>query len=364
MSSLFEPIRLRDLVVPNRVFLAPMCQYQCEARDGVPNDWHLMHYGARAAGGFGLIIAEATGVVPEGRITPHCCGLWNDEQTAAWKRVVDFCHAQGAKVAIQLQHAGRKASVHRNFDPARFGSVSPEEGGWETVAPSAIPYPGLATPREASRAEISQVVDAFADAARRANEAGFDAVEIHAAHGYLLFQFLSPLSNRRTDEYGGDLTGRARLLLEVTDAVRAAWPDEKPLLVRISATEWVDGGFDVADATTVVRMLAERGVDMIDVSSGGNVPAKIPASPGYQVPLAASVREVGVPVITAGLITDPEQAQQILDAGQADAIGLARVALREPSWPQRAASVLGADSQARYPASYVRGRWPVGEPAD
>ncbi len=363
MSSLFESLRLRELTVPNRIFLAPMCQYQCENQDGVPGDWHLMHYGARAAGGFGLIIAEATGVVPDGRITPQCCGLWNDDQTAAWARIVNFCHTQGAKMAIQLQHAGRKASVYRDFDPSKFGSVPLSDGGWPTVAPSAIPYPGLATPSEATEADLADVVDAFTAAARRADAAGFDAVEIHAAHGYLLFQFLSPLSNKRTDGYGGDLDGRARLLLEVTDAVRAAWPAHKPVLVRISATEWTEGGFTVDDATEVARKLAQHGVDMIDVSSGGNLPAKIPAGPGYQVPLAAAVRSAGLPVIAAGLITDPGQAQSILDAGNADAIGLARVALREPAWPQRAAAELDADAQARYPASYRRGRWPTGEPA-
>jgi 2,4-dienoyl-CoA reductase-like NADH-dependent reductase (Old Yellow Enzyme family) len=362
MPSLFDPLQLRDVTIPNRIFLAPMCQYQCTGLDGVPTDWHLMHYGARAAGGFGLLIAEATGVCAEGRITPWCCGLWNDEQVTAWRRVVSFCHQQGAKMAVQLQHAGRKASVYRDFEPDQSGTVPVSAGGWETIAPSSIPFPGLAAPREATPADIAAVIADFAAAARRADAAGFDAVELHAAHGYLLFQFLSPLTNQRTDEYGGDLAGRSRLLLEVSDAVRAAFPANKPLLVRISASEWTHGGFTVEEATQVAAMLADHGVDLIDVSSGGNVLAKIPAAPGYQVPLAAAVRSAGLPVSAVGLITDPAQAQAILDAGDADVISVARVALREPSWPQRAAAELEADAGARYPKSYLRGRWPAVEP--
>ena len=362
MVSLFDPLTLRGLTIPNRIFLAPMCQYQCEQKDGVPRDWHLVHLGARATGGFGLIIAEATGVVPEGRITPQCPGLWNEEQQKAWKHIVDFCHTYGAKMAIQLAHAGRKASTYRGFEAHQSGSVPLEDGGWETIAPSAVAFPGLATPREATAEDIAHVVEAFAAAARRADAAGFDAVELHAAHGYLLFEFLSPLSNHRTDGYGGDLAGRSRLLLEVTDAVRAAWPAEKPLLVRISATEWTDGGFTVEEATEVARMLGAHGVDLIDVSSGGNVVARIPAGPGYQVKLARAVRAAGLPVSAVGLITEPAQAQAILDEGSADVISLARVALREPSWPLRAAAELDADAMARYPDSYQRGRWPAIEP--
>jgi len=362
MVSLFDPLTLRGLTIPNRIFLAPMCQYQCEQKDGVPRDWHLVHLGARATGGFGLIIAEATGVVPEGRITPQCPGLWNSEQQEAWRHIVDFCHTYGATMAIQLAHAGRKASTYRGFEAHQSGSVPLEDGGWETIAPSAVAFPGLATPREATAEDIAHVVEAFAAAARRADAAGFDAVELHAAHGYLLFEFLSPLSNHRTDGYGGDLAGRSRLLLEVTDAVREVWPEEKPLLVRISATEWTDGGFTVEEATEVARLLGEHGVDLIDVSSGGNVVAKIPAAPGYQVKLARAVRTAGLPVSAVGLITEPGQAQAILDEGSADAISLARVALREPSWPLRAAAELDADAMARYPDSYQRGRWPAIEP--
>ena len=363
MVSLFDPLILRGLTIPNRIFLAPMCQYQCEQRDGVPRDWHLVHLGARAAGGFGLVIAEASGVLPEGRITPQCPGLWNEEQQDAWKHIVDFCHGQGAKMAIQLQHAGRKGSTYREFrEHGKSGSIALADGGWETIGPSAVPFPGLATPREATAADLAAVVAAFAAAAVRAEAAGFDAVELHAAHGYLLFQVLSPLSNHRTDCYGGDLAGRSRLLLEVTDAVRAVWPEEKPLLVRISATEWTEGGFTVEEAEEVSELLAEHGVDLIDVSSGGNVVARIPSGPGYQVKLARAVRAAGVPVSAVGLITEPAQAQAILDEGSADVISLARVALREPSWPQRAAAELDADAMARYPDSYLRGRWPAIEP--
>lgn len=362
MSSLFDPLKLRGLTIPNRLFLAPMCQYQCENRDGVPGVWHLVHYGARAAGGFGLVIAEATGVSPEGRITPWCCGLWNDEQVQAWRPIVEFGHAQGAAMAVQLQHAGRKASIYRDFEPDKSGSVPLEDGGWTTLGPTEAPFPGLAAPRAATTDDLATVVADFAAAAQRADAAGFDAVEIHAAHGYLIFQFLSPLTNTRTDGYGGDLAGRARLLLEVLDAVRAVWPQDKPVLVRLSATEWTEGGFSIDEAREVARMAGEHGADLIDVSSGGNVLAKIPSAPGYQVPLAREVRKAGIPVSVAGRITEPAQAQAILDDGDADAVSLARVALREPSWPLRAAAELDADALARYPDSYLRGRWPTQEP--
>jgi len=359
MPSLFDPIQLRELTIKNRIFLAPMCQYQCEGRDGVPTDWHLVHYGARATGGFGLIIAEATGILPEGRITPWCTGLWNTTQQDAWARVVDFVHSQGAAMAVQLQHAGRKGSTYRDFGAGgKSGSVPIDDGGWSTIGPSPIAFPGLAAPHEATVEELAEVVAAFAAAAQRADAAGFDAVELHAAHGYLLFQFLSPLSNQRTDSYGGSLADRARLLLEVADAVRAVWPADKPLLVRISATEWVEGGFRLDEAAEVARMLSTHGVDFVDVSTGGNVPAQIPLGPGYQVAAAKAVRAGGLPVSAVGLITDPAQAQEILDSGDVDAIALARVALREPAWPQRAAARLGQTDRLAYPPSYLRGRWP------
>jgi len=340
-----------------------MCQYQ--AKDGVPSDWHMVHYGARAAGGFGLIIAEATGVVPEGRITPACCGLWNFAQRDAWARIVDFAHAQGAAMGVQLGHAGRKGSSWWDFAGRAGISVPRPEGGWQTVAPSAIAFPGYDAPRALTTDGIRAVVAAFASAARRADQAGFDVVELHGAHGYLLSEFLSPLTNLRTDEYGGDFAGRTRLLLEVCDAVRAEWPSEKPLIVRISATEWTEGGWTVNDTIALVPLLMTHGVDFLDVSSGGNVAsADIPISPGYQVPLAAQVRPAGLPVSAVGLITDPRQAQQVLDDGYADAIEIGRAALRQPAWPLWAAHELGADDAAAgmIPPSYRRGAYPKPKP--
>ena len=362
MTSLFDPITLRDLTLENRIVLPPMCQYQVSERDGVPTDWHLVHLGARATGGFGLIIAEATGVLPEGRITANCTGIWNDDQRDAWTHIVGFCHEQGAAMGIQLAHAGRKASTYSEMDHGKTGSRPLDDGGWETFGPSAIPFPGLATPTEASTEYLATVVDAFAQAARRADEAGFDVVEIHAAHGYLISEFLSPLSNHRTDAYGGGFEGRTKLLLDVVDAVRAVWPEGKPLFVRISATEWVEDGWSLADSVRLAPILVEHGVDVIHVSSGGNVLAHMPTDDDYQVKLAAAVRAAGVRVCAVGRITDPVKAQCILDEGSADLIAVGRVALREPSWPLRAAAELDMDSHARYPDSYLRGRWPAIEP--
>lgn len=358
MTSLFDPIVLRDVTIPNRLFLSPMCQYMCEKRDGVPTDWHLVHLGARAAGGFGLIVAEATAVVPEGRISPEDVGLWNDTQRDAWSRIVEFGHQQGAAMGIQLAHAGRKASVYRDH-PGPRGSVPVAEGGWQTVAPSAIAFPNYAAPVELSAEGVQSVIEAFAAAAVRADQAGFDVIELHAAHGYLLFEFLSPLTNLRTDQYGGDFEGRTRLLVEVVDKVRTVWPQGKPLFVRLSATEWLDDGWTVEESTKLGGILAAHGVDLVDVSSAGNVLAKIPNEPGYQVPLARAVRQSGVPTSAVGRITEPSQAQAILDEGSADAIMLGRVALREPSWPLRAAAELGDPSMGRYPNSYLRGLWPT-----
>lgn len=360
MPSLFDPIALRDVTVDNRIFLSPMCQYMCSDRSGVPTDWHLVHLGARAAGGFGLIMTEATAVVPEGRISPEDCGLWNESQTAAWSRIVEFCAQQGAKVGVQLAHAGRKASTYRSHPGLRRGTIPVSEGGWPTVAPSNVPFPGYETPIEMSRDQIRSVADAFVAAARRADRAGFDVVEVHAAHGYLLHEFLSPLSNRRADEYGGDFEGRVRLVLEVVDAVRDVWPDTKPVFVRISATDWVEGGWSIEDTRRLAGLLSTHGVDLVDVSSGGNAPAEIPLEPGYQVPLSRAVKSEGVATSAVGLITDPEHAQQILDDGSADAIMVGRVALREPAWPLRAAAAVTDPADARYPAAYWRGVWPDG----
>ncbi|WP_263731123.1 NADH:flavin oxidoreductase/NADH oxidase [Cellulomonas sp. SG140] len=339
MSLLFEPLTLRGTTVRNRAWLSPMCQYS--AVDGVPNDWHLVHLGARAAGGFGLVLTEATAVTPEGRISPQDTGLWNEQQTTAWARITDVIHARGAVAGVQLAHAGRKASTFRPFHEGR-GSVPVPDGGWGTVAPSGVEFPGYEAPRGLSDDEVAAIPAAFAAAARRALDAGFDVAEVHAAHGYLLHQFLSPLSNQRTDRWGGSLENRVRLLHQVVDAVREVWPDEQPVVVRLSATDWTDGGLTVDDVAEVAAGLAGRGVDLIDVSTGGNVPAQIPVGPGYQVPAARRIREVsGLPVSAVGLISAAVQAEQVLVEGSADAVMIARAALRDPSWALHAAAELG-----------------------
>jgi 2,4-dienoyl-CoA reductase-like NADH-dependent reductase (Old Yellow Enzyme family) len=339
----------------NRIMVAPMCQYSAEEQDGVPTSWHLVHLGAMARGGAGLVMAEATSVVPEGRISPQDTGLWSDEQAQAWAPVVEFIRGQGALAAVQLAHAGNKASTFRPWSGR--GSVPEDAGGWQTVGPSSTGYPGLAAPRALTGAQVDEVVTAFASAAQRALAAGFDTVEVHAAHGYLLHQFLSPLSNDRTDGYGGDLAGRARLLLEVVSAVRAVWPDDRPLLVRMSATDWVEGGHSLADSVVVAGWLRELGTDLIDVSSGGVSPEQdITPSPGYQVPLSARIRrEAAIRTAAVGMITDPRHAESILAGGEADVVALARVLLRDPQWPLRAAFELGAEVQ--WPAQLRRGRF-------
>lgn len=355
MTLLFSPLTLRGTTFANRAWLAPMCQYS--AVDGSPNDWHLVHLGARAAGGFGLLIAEATAVVPEGRISPQDTGLWHDLHIAEWRRITDFVHERGTLVGVQLAHAGRKASTFSPFAGGR-GSVPVGEGGWATVGPSATAFPGLATPRTLTLDEIAGIPAAFAAAARRADDAGFDVVELHAAHGYLLHQFLSPLSNERDDEYGGSLENRARLLVETTDAVRAAWPDDKPLFVRLSATDWVDGGLTVEDVALVAKELGGHGVDLVDVSTGGNALADIPVGPGYQVPAAREVRETSaLPVAAVGLLTEPEQAEAVLVDGSADAVLLGREGLRDPFWALRAAHELGVADDAAWQPQYVRATW-------
>lgn len=359
MSLLFEPITLRDVTVRNRIWLAPMCQYSAFGRDGLPTDWHLAHLGSHAIGGFGLLITEATAVVPEGRISPEDVGIWNQDQADAWARVTDFVHRQGAAIGIQLAHAGRKASTYAPFN-SLSGPASIEDGGWVPVGPSAIAFPGLQVPRALSVEEVEAIPQAFADAALRAERAGFDLVEIHAAHGYLLHEFLSPISNQRRDQYGGDFLGRTRLVVDVVDAVRAVWPESKPLAIRFSATDYLDDGWSLDDTVTLATQLRDHGVDMIDVSSGGVAPAHIDLKPGYQVPLAQAVK-AGSRIATGavGLITDPRQAEQILADERADIVLLARVALREPGWPLRAAHELGIDpKEAPYAPQYVRGSWP------
>ncbi|MBL0886270.1 NADH:flavin oxidoreductase/NADH oxidase [Myceligenerans indicum] len=361
MSLLFQPVELRELTVPNRAWLAPMCQYS--ATDGLPGDWHLAHLGARAAGGFGLVMTEATAVVPEGRISPQDTGIWNDDQTAAWRRITRFVHARGARAGIQLAHAGRKASTYPPFHELD-GSVPVPDGGWVTAGPTADPFPGLAVPAEMPADQVAGIPERFADAARRALAAGFDVAEIHAAHGYLLHQFLSPLANRRTDEYGGSPERRARLVRESVRAVREVWPQELPVMVRLSATDWRPDGLGVEDVAAVAADLRTDGADVVDVSTGGVAPARIPVGPGYQVAHARRVREVsGLPVSAVGLITEPAQAEQVLVDGAADAVMIGREALRDPHWPLRAARALRelvgrvAESGVGVQPQYERAPW-------
>ena len=356
---------LRNVTARNRIWLAPMCQYSCLDRDGVPTDWHLVHLGARATGGFGLVMTEAAAVSPEGRITAEDAGIWNDTQAEAWARIAAFLSGQGAVPAMQLAHAGRKGSTY-SFWHSGGGTVPAEEGGWTTVGPSSIPFEGYLAPESLSVAAIDQVVADFAAAAVRADQAGFSVVEIHAAHGYLVHEFLSPLSNTRTDSYGGSLANRARLLTEIVTAIRAVWPEDKAVFVRFSGTDWLPGGWTVEETAQVARWVADLGVDLVDLSSGGNAAtAQIPVGPGYQVPLAAQVKEQsGVPTAAVGLITDPAQAAEIVGSGKADAVLLARAALREPSWPLRAAHQLGLSRHdSPYPPQYTRGAWPQDPPA-
>jgi 2,4-dienoyl-CoA reductase-like NADH-dependent reductase (Old Yellow Enzyme family) len=340
MSTLFSSLRLRDLELPNRAWVSPMCQYS--ATDGVPGQWHLVHLGSLARGGAGLVLTEVTAVLPEGRITTRDTGLWNADQQDAWSGITAFAHEQGAHIGVQLGHAGRKGSVRTGW--LGHGPVADADGGWSPIAPSAIPFAGLRTdPRAATTAELGQVVDAFGAAAERAVAAGFDLVEIHAAHGYLLHQFLSPLSNSRRDEYGGSWENRTRLTLEVVRRVRRVLPAGMPLLVRLSATEWTDGGWAVDDSVRLAVLLRREGVDLVDVSSGGNVPAApIPVGPGYQVELATTIRTLaGLPTGTVGMITEPKQAEEIVAGGEADVVLLGRAMLRDPHWPLRAAAELG-----------------------
>jgi 2,4-dienoyl-CoA reductase-like NADH-dependent reductase (Old Yellow Enzyme family) len=348
---LFSPLQLRSVCLPNRIGVSPMCQYS--AHDGLASDWHFVHLGSRAQGGAGLVIFEAAAVLPEGRISPGDLGLWNDAHIPALDRIVQFIHSQGAAAAIQLAHAGRKAGTKIPF--AASGPLSTAEGGWQPVAPSALAFaPEYALPQALDLAGIAAIVNAFAQAARRAFKAGFDFVEIHAAHGYLLHQFLSPLANQRTDSYGGSFQNRARLALQVVDAVRAEWPAYLPLLMRISATDWVPGGWSVDESVQLARLLREHGVDLVDVSSGGQVPdAKIPAAPGFQVEFAARIRrDAGIPTAAVGLITEPAQANAIVAQGEADIVLLGRELLRDPYWPLHAAAALG--ETASWPPQYLR----------
>ncbi|MCU0293727.1 MAG: NADH:flavin oxidoreductase/NADH oxidase [Thermoanaerobaculaceae bacterium] len=352
-SELFSPLVLRGVSIPNRVFVSPMCQYS--AVDGMPDAWHLVHLGSRAVGGAGLVIAEATAVTPEGRITPGDCGLWSDDHVEPWRRVASFVAAQGAVPGIQLGHAGRKASCHvpwKGGEPLGDG-----DGAWQTVAPSAVPFAETdPLPRELTAAEVEGLPGLFAAAARRAAAAGFRVVELHMAHGYLLHQFLSPLSNRRQDAWGGSLDNRMRLPLAVARAVREALGDERPLFARVSSTDWVDGGWDLDQTIAFGTQLKAIGVDLVDCSAGGMVPkAPMRTGPGFMTPFATAVRRgAGLPTATVGFITQPAQAEQIVATGLADAVLLARELLRDPYWPLHAARELGVD--VPWPNQYLRAK--------
>lgn len=352
MPHLFESLKLRSIELANRIAVSPMCQYS--SLDGFVNEWHLVHLGSRAVGGAGLVIVEATAVLPEARISPQDVGIWSDAHVEPLARIARFLHEQGSFAGIQLAHAGRKASTRRPWEGE--GRVSESEGGWtDVVAPSALPFTEVyPMPRELDGDGISSIVQAFATAAQRALESGFDVIELHAAHGYLLHEFLSPLSNRRADLYGGSLENRMRLAREVTTAVRGVWPESLPLLARISATDWTEGGWDIEQSIELVRQLAPLGVDLIDCSSGGNVAtARIPIGPGYQTTFAEQIRRAtGVPTGAVGMILDPAQADHIVRSGQADLVFLARELLRDPYWPLRAARELGVTTS--WPPQYAR----------
>jgi len=349
--NLFSSIRLREVELKNRIVVSPMCEYS--ALDGHPQTWHLVHLGSRAVGGSGLVFTEATAVEERGRISLGDTGIYLDAHVESWRPIAKFIREQGAAPGMQLAHAGRKASV---MVPWLGGKpLEPKDGAWETVAPSAIAFDaGYPTPRALAIAEIASLVKAFAKGAARALEAGFEVLEIHAAHGYLLHEFLSPLSNHRRDEYGGSFENRTRLVVRVAEAVRNEWPERLPLFCRISATDWKEGGWDLPQSVELAKLLKRTGVDLIDVSSGGLVPnVKIPLGPGYQLPLAAAIRgEAGIATGGVGLITEPAQAETVLTNGQADLVFLAREFLRDPYWPRRAAKQLGVTIKP--PVQYER----------
>ncbi|MBP1737740.1 MAG: NADH:flavin oxidoreductase/NADH oxidase [Deltaproteobacteria bacterium] len=340
--KLFSPLQLKQKKFKNRIFVSPMCQYSSE--DGMPNDWHLVHLGSRAVGGAALVMVEATAVSPEGRISPCDSGMWSDKHADAFQRITAFVKAQGSIPGIQLAHAGRKASIDvpwRGDEP-----LSPDKGGWQPIAPSSIPFEKRSpVPAEMTPKDMEEVASQFRAAAQRSVQAGFEVLELHMAHGYLLHEFLSPLSNRRKDDFGGSLENRERFPLKVAEKVREVWPESLPLFVRISSTDWVERGWDLGQSIDFCQRLKGLGVDLIDCSSGGLVPdAVIPAGPGYQTPFAAAIRrEVGIPTGAVGYITEPVQAEQILATDQADAIIMAREMLRHPYWPLHAARALNVD---------------------
>ncbi len=354
MSKLLSPLSIKNITLKNRIVISPMCQYSSE--DGFASDWHLVHLGSRAVGGAALIIQEATAVSPEGRITYADAGLWKEEHIGKWKEIVSFIQQQGALAGIQLAHAGRKGSTQKPWDGGKLIS-SDEPNGWQTVAPSALPFhEGTEAPLELDKEGIKKIINDFTAAAQRCIEIGYDVIELHAAHGYLLHQFYSPLSNQRTDEYGGSFENRIRLLLEVTDAVRKVWSNEKPLFIRLSATDWTEGGWTIEDSVKLASLLKEHGADLIDTSSGGNVSkANIPLKPGYQVEFAKQIkREANILTGTVGLITNAQQADAILEKDEADLILIARESLRDPYFPLHAAQQLG-DAYS-YPVQYERAK--------
>jgi 2,4-dienoyl-CoA reductase-like NADH-dependent reductase (Old Yellow Enzyme family) len=352
MPNLFDPLSIRDLTLPNRIVVSPMCEYS--STDGFANDWHLVHLGSRAVGGAGLIMTEAAAVTPEGRISPEDLGIWSDDHIEFLARITRFIHSQGSVAGVQLAHAGRKASTYRPWDGN--GAVPEDSGGWmNVIAPSAVPFASnYPMPQALTLEGIQGVVRAFVQAAGRALAAGFRVMEIHAAHGYLISEFLSPLANQRTDQYGGSFENRIRLLLEVVRAIRGSWPERAPLLVRISATDWVDGGWTLDESVELAKHLKNSAVDLVDCSSGGNVPpAQIPVGPGYQTPFAERIRrEAKILTGAVGMITAPAQADHIIRTGQADLAIIAREFLRDPYWPLRAGRDLGYS--VPWPVQYVR----------
>lgn len=353
MARLFTPLRLRDITLKNRIAVSPMCQYS--AQGGIPGAWHRIHYGTRAVGGAGLVMVEATAVSPEGRISPWCTGLWSEAQVAAFRPITESIRDQGAIPAIQIGHAGRKASCDAPWNGGT--SLPAGAGGWNIVAPSALPFsPAHATPHALELTEIDALVDQFAEAACRALAAGFEVLELHCAHGYLLHEFLSPLSNQRNDDYGGDIANRCRLPLRIARELREIWPEAWPLFVRISATDWVMGGWDLDQSVQFAAWLKACGVDLVDCSSGGMVPdAVVPYAPGFQVPFAATLRrKTGMATGAVGGITTAAQAETILEQEEADLVLLARELLRNPYWPLHAARELGAD--VAWPQQYARAK--------
>ena len=348
MSKISDPLSIKSVTIKNRIGMSPMCQYS--STDGFANDWHFVHYGTRAVGGVGLIMVEATAVSPEGRITPFDMGLWKDEQISELKRITEFIHGQGAIAGIQLAHAGRKAS---HDSPANGGhQLSVKEGGWQVLAPSSIPFATTDfLPLELDKTGIKNIVEEFKSAAFRAKHAGFKVIEIHGAHGYLVHEFLSPLTNTRTDEYGGSFENRIRFLLEIITAVKTVWPDDLPLFVRLSATDWVEGGWDLDETIKLAKILHKVGIDLIDCSSGGNIiDQKIQIGPGYQVPFSEALKETGILTAAVGMITSTNQIIEILENEKGDMIFLARELLRNPYFS------LSADTDIAWPIQYLRAK--------